>query len=56
MIIWLSLLVAVIGMMVYVLSSNPKVAMLGLIAYGGGLLAFLQCVCQHGSALGIVAR
>ena len=56
MIIWLSLLVALIGLIVYLVSANPKVLMLALIAYGAGLLAFLICVCQHGSALGIVAR
>jgi hypothetical protein len=39
--ILLSLLVAVIGALIYALSANPKLNQMGLIAYGAGLLAFL---------------
>ena len=41
MTIYLSLLVAIIGLLVYALSANPKVAELGRISYFAGLLAFL---------------
>ncbi len=44
MIIFLSLLVAVIGCLVYALSSNPKLAELGRLAFACGLLAFLIVV------------
>lgn len=37
----LSLLVCVLGLLVYALSSNPKVAELGRISYFAGLLVFL---------------
>lgn len=39
--IWLSLLVAVVGALVYALSDNGKVQELGRLAFGAGLLAFL---------------
>ena len=41
MVVFLSLLVCIIGLLVYALSSNAKVAELGRIAFGCGLLAFL---------------
>lgn len=41
MIIAVALAVAVLGAMVYLLSTNPKRAMLGIVAFGAGLLAFL---------------
>jgi len=41
MAIYLSLLVSVIGLVVYALSNNPKVMELGRIAFAFGLLAFL---------------
>lgn len=41
MVIYLSLLVALIGCLMYALAANPKLQMLGLISYGAGLLAFL---------------
>ena len=41
MLIALSLLVAVIGLFVYAFASNAKIAELGRIAWGCGLLAFL---------------
>ncbi len=41
MIIYLSLLVAVIGALVYALAANPKFQNLGLVSFGVGLLAFL---------------
>jgi hypothetical protein len=41
MVIYLSLLVALIGMLVYALSNNGKVAELGRLAFACGLLAFL---------------
>lgn len=41
MIIFLSLLIAVIGMLVYALSANPKLVEIGRISFFAGLLAFL---------------
>lgn len=41
MIVLLPLLVAVIGVLVYVLATNPKVVKMGRLAYFAGLLAFL---------------
>lgn len=41
MIIYLSLLVAIIGVLIYALSTNGKVAEIGRIMFGCGLLAFL---------------
>lgn len=41
MIIWLSLLVAIIGVLVYALSTNPKLVEIGKISFACGLLAFL---------------
>lgn len=41
MIIYLSLLVALIGVLMYVLATNPKVQEIGRISFGVGLLAFL---------------
>jgi Na+/phosphate symporter len=41
MLILLSLLVAVVGVLMYALAANPKVAELGRIAFGVGLLVFL---------------
>jgi hypothetical protein len=41
MIIYISLLVALIGCLAYALSANPKVAELGRIAFFSGLLVFL---------------
>jgi len=54
MLIALSLLVAVIGLLVYVLSANPKVAELGRLAFAVGLLAFLLCLCHSGQTFGIL--
>jgi hypothetical protein len=41
MIIYLSLFVAVIGVLMYALCVNPKLAEIGRLAYACGLLAFL---------------
>jgi Na+/phosphate symporter len=41
MIIYLSLLVALVGLLMYVLSANPKVSEIGRIMLFCGLLAFL---------------
>lgn len=39
--IYLSLLVAILGALIYLLSMNAKWSTLGLVSYGAGLLAFL---------------
>ena len=54
MTIYLSLLVALVGCLVYALSSNGKVAELGRIAFGCGLLAFLLVIA--GSHLEVIGR
>ncbi len=41
MTIYISLLVALIGVLAYALSSNPKVAEISRLSYAVGLLAFL---------------
>jgi Na+/phosphate symporter len=41
MTIWLSLLIALIGVLMYALSANPKLAEIGRIAFFAGLLSFL---------------
>jgi len=41
MFIYLSLLVALLGLLAYVLSANPKLQEIGRISYFAGLLAFL---------------
>ncbi len=41
-------LAAVIGLLVYALSVNPKVAELGRLAFGCGLLVALFVFAQHG--------
>ncbi len=45
--IYLSLLVAIIGMLVFSLSKNPDVKELGRISYAVGLLVFLFEVATH---------
>lgn len=49
--VYLSVLVCVIGMLVYALSANPKVAELGRISFAMGLLAFLLTVGSHGLSI-----
>lgn len=44
MIIALSLLVCVIGLLMYALSANPKLVRVGEIMFAAGLLAFLLTV------------
>lgn len=41
MLIYLSLLIAVIGLVMYFICANPKLQEIGRIAFGVGLLAFL---------------
>lgn len=47
MIVYLSLLVAVIGVLMYALATNPKLAEIGRIALFCGLLAFLLVSVPH---------
>jgi hypothetical protein len=44
--IYLSLLIAVIGVLMYALCVNPKLAEIGRISYFAGLLAFLLSVSK----------
>lgn len=44
MIIYVSLLVALIGLLAYALASNPKIVEIGRISYFAGLLAFLLVI------------
>jgi Na+/phosphate symporter len=41
MIIYLSLLVAIVGVLMYALAANPKLSEIGRLAFFAGLLAFL---------------
>jgi len=52
MIILLPLLVAIIGVLMYVLCSNPKLSEIGRIMFFAGLLAFL--LGYHGQAITVV--
>ncbi len=47
MIIYLSLLVAIVGVLMYALSANPKLAEIGRISFAMGLLAFLLQAVPH---------
>lgn len=53
MIIYLSLLVALVGVLMYALSANVKLVEIGRIAFGVGLLAFL-IAANGGHALTLV--
>ena len=46
MVIYLSLLVALVGVVIYALSANPKVAEVGRICFWTGLLSFLLSVAK----------
>jgi hypothetical protein len=54
MIIYLSLLVALVGVLMYALCVNPKLSEIGRIMFWTGLLAFLLDVVH--ANFGIVAR
>lgn len=41
MIVFLSLLVALVGMLMYILAGNPKIQELGRIMFAAGMFAFL---------------
>jgi Na+/phosphate symporter len=41
MIIYLSLLVAIVGVLMYALAANPKLSEIGRLSFFAGLLAFL---------------
>lgn len=57
MLIALSLLVALIGVLMYALAANPKLVEIGRIAFFCGLLVFLLCFCEHGDKMiGVLAR
>jgi len=54
MLIYLSLLVALVGVLMYALCSNAKLAEIGRIAFFCGLLAFLLSVGNGGKLIGIL--
>jgi Na+/phosphate symporter len=54
MIIYLSLLVALIGVLMYALCVNPKLAEIGRLMFFAGLLAFLLLV--NGPAVALLRR
>lgn len=54
MFIYLSLLVCVIGALVYALSANPKLVELGRLSFWVGLLVFLLCTCHGQNLIGVV--
>ena len=51
MIIYLSLLVALAGVLAYALSANPKIQEIGRISFFAGLLAFLLGFAGHALTL-----
>jgi hypothetical protein len=46
MVIYLSLLVALIGILMYALCANPKLVEIGRISFFAGLLAFLLMIAS----------
>lgn len=46
MIVYLSVLIAIIGALMYVLCANPKLQELGRLSFGVGLLAFLLKILE----------
>lgn len=54
MIIFLPLLVALIGLLMYLLAGNPKIQELGRIMFFAGILAFL--VAGGGQAIGLLGK
>jgi len=49
--IWLSLLIALLGRLAYMMSSNPKVSELGRLAWLAGLIGFCVQVGGHSLSL-----
>jgi hypothetical protein len=56
MIIYLSLLISVIGLLMYALCVNPKLAEVGRMMFWVGLLAFLLTDASIGGSSGLVIR
>jgi Na+/phosphate symporter len=54
MVAYLSIIIAVIGILMYFVSTNPKVQRVGEIMFGAGLLAFLIAV--GGQAIGVLGK
>jgi hypothetical protein len=48
MLIAFSLLICLVGLLMYALAANPKVNTLGFSMFEIGLLAFLLCLCLGG--------
>jgi hypothetical protein len=46
MTVYLSLLVAIVGLVLFWVSANPKLMEVGKISFAAGLLAFLLCYCR----------
>ena len=53
MVIYLSLLVALVGVLMYALCTNPKLQEIGRLSFFAGLLAFLLMVAS-GHALTVI--
>jgi hypothetical protein len=51
MTIYLSLLVAIIGLLMYALAANPKLQEVGRISYFAGILAFLLRISEAAFAI-----
>ena len=49
--IYLSLLAAIVGLLLYGFAANPKLQDIGKMTYFAGILAFLLLVGSHGIAL-----
>ena len=56
MTIYLSLLIALLGVLAFILSANSKMQELGRLAFACGLLAFLLCFCTGGHMISVIPR
>lgn len=54
MVIYLDLLVALIGALVYAFAVNPKLSEIGRMMFWCGLLSFLLCFCQGGHSVSVL--
>ncbi len=54
MVIAVSLLVALVGALMYAFAANPKLMYMGLVMFGTGLLAFLLRMAGH--AIGVLPQ
>lgn len=54
MVVFLSLLIALVGMLMYILSGNPKIQELGRIMFAAGMFAF--CFVAGPQVVGLLGK